>query len=47
MLKQMAASAKFELNVRAADGSAENFIASGDTRATFNDYLHARGITDD
>jgi hypothetical protein len=47
MLKQMAASEKFELDVRAADGSAENFVASGDTRATFTDYLHARGITDD
>ena len=47
MLKQMAASEKFELSVRAADGSGENFVASGDTRATFTDYLHARGITDD
>jgi hypothetical protein len=47
MLKQMAASQKFELDVRASDDSVVNFVASGDTRATFTDYLHARGITDD
>jgi hypothetical protein len=47
MLKQMAASEKLELNVRAADDSVVNFVASGDTRATLTDYLHARGITDD
>jgi hypothetical protein len=47
MLKQMAASEKLELNVRAADDSIVNFIASGDTRETLSDYMHARGITDD
>jgi hypothetical protein len=47
MLKQMAASEKFELNVRAADDSVVNFVASGDTRATLTDYMHSRGITDD
>jgi hypothetical protein len=47
MLKQMAASEKLELNVRAADDSVVNFVASGDTRATLTDYLHSRGITDD
>jgi hypothetical protein len=47
MLKQMAASEKLELNVRAADDSVVNFIASGDTRETLTDYLHSRGITDD
>jgi hypothetical protein len=47
MLKQMAASEKFELNVRAPDDSFVNFIASEDTRATLTDYMHARGITDD
>jgi hypothetical protein len=47
MLKQMAASAKLELNVRAADDSIVNFIAAGDTRETLTDYLHSRGITDD
>jgi hypothetical protein len=47
MLKQMAASGKLELNVRATDGSAVNFVAGSDTRATLTDYLHARGITDD
>jgi hypothetical protein len=47
MLKQMAGSEKLELNVRAADESIVSFVASGDTRATLTDYLHARGITDD
>jgi hypothetical protein len=47
MLKQMAASEKLELNVRAADDSIVNFVASGDTRVTLTGYLHARGITDD
>ena len=47
MLKQMAASVKLELNVRAADDSIVNFIATGDTRETLTDYLHSRGITDD
>jgi hypothetical protein len=47
MLKQMAGSEKLELNVRAADDSVVNFVASGDTRATLTDYLHSRGITDD
>jgi hypothetical protein len=47
MLKQMAASEKLELNVRAADDSTVNFVASGDTRATLTEYLHSRGITDD
>jgi hypothetical protein len=47
MLKQMAASEKLELNVRAADDSVVNFVASGDTRETLTDYLHSRGITGD
>jgi hypothetical protein len=47
MLKQMAASEKLELNVRAADDSIVNFIATGDTRETLSGYLHSRGITDD
>jgi hypothetical protein len=47
MLKQMAASEKLELNVRAADDSIVNFIATGDTRETLTGYLHSRGITDD
>lgn len=47
MLKQMAASVKLELNVRAADDSIVNFIAGSDTRETLTDYLHSRGITDD
>jgi hypothetical protein len=47
LLKQMATSQKLELNVRAADDSIVNFIASGDTRETLTDYLHSRGITDD
>jgi len=47
MLKQMAASEKLELNVRAADDSIVNFIATGGTREALTDYLHSRGITDD
>ena len=47
MLKQMAASEKLELNVRAADDSIVNFVASGDTRGTLTKYLHSRGITAD
>jgi hypothetical protein len=47
MLKQMAASEKLELNVRAADDSIVNFVASGDTKGTLTEYLHSRGITDD
>jgi hypothetical protein len=47
MLKQMAASGKLELNVRAADDSIVNFVASSDTRETLSDYMHARGITAD
>jgi hypothetical protein len=47
MLKQMAASEKLELNVRATDDSVVNFAATGDTRATLAGYLHSRGITDD
>jgi hypothetical protein len=47
MLKQMAASQKLELNVRAADDSVVNFVASSDTRRTLTEYLHARGITGD
>jgi hypothetical protein len=47
MLKQMAASGKMELNVRATDDSIVNFVASADTRATLTDYMHSRGITGD
>jgi hypothetical protein len=47
LLKQMAASEKLELNVRATDDSVVNFAATGDTRATLAGYLHSRGITDD
>jgi hypothetical protein len=47
MLKQMAASEKLELDVRATDDSIVNFTATADTRATLAAYVHARGITDD
>ena len=47
MLKHMAASEKFELDVRATDDSSVNFAATGDTRETLTNYLHARGITGD
>jgi hypothetical protein len=47
MLRQMAASEKLELDVRAADDSIVNFLSSGDTREPLTAYLHSRGITDD
>jgi hypothetical protein len=47
MLKQMAASEKLELNVRAADDSIVIFTATGNTRETLSGYLHSRGITGD
>ncbi len=47
MLKQMAASQKFELDVRAADDSIMSFIPSHDTRATLTEYARERGITGD
>jgi len=47
MLKQMAASQKLGLNVRAVDNSVVNFTATGDTRETLTGYLRSRGITGD
>ncbi len=47
MLKQMAASQKLELDVRATDDAVLNFAATVDTRATLAGYLHSRGITGD
>jgi hypothetical protein len=47
LLRQMAASKIMELNVRAADDSMVNFVASADAREPLTAYLHARGITDD
>jgi hypothetical protein len=46
-LKQMAASQKMELDVRAADADTLTFVASHDTRAALTAYVHDRGITDD
>jgi hypothetical protein len=47
MLKQMAASQKFELSVLGANGAAVVFIPSGNTRATLSEFLRARAITGD
>ena len=47
LLKQMAASEKLQLDVRATNDSVVNFAASSDTRETLSNYLHSRGITDD
>jgi hypothetical protein len=47
MLKRMAASKKLQLDVRNADDSIVNFVATQDTNTTLTQYLHARGITDD
>jgi hypothetical protein len=46
-LRRMAASRKFELDVRAADGSVISFSPTLDTGSTLTDYLRARGITGD
>jgi hypothetical protein len=46
-LRHLAASRKFELNVRATDGSIINFSPTGDTHAVLTQYVHARGITGD
>ncbi|HEY0800810.1 MAG TPA: hypothetical protein VGD54_08200 [Steroidobacteraceae bacterium] len=47
MLKQMAASEKLALNVRATDDSIVNFTATGDTREMLTAYLRSRDITAD
>jgi hypothetical protein len=47
MLKQMAASEKLQLDVRAADNSVVNFAASADTHQALTAYLHSRGVTGD
>jgi hypothetical protein len=47
LLKQMAASNKLELDVRAKDDSIVNFAATSNSRETLTDYMHARGITGD
>jgi hypothetical protein len=46
-LRHMAASRKFELDVRAADGSSMSFTPTLDTRLPLTQYVQARGITDD
>jgi hypothetical protein len=46
-LRRMAASHKFELDVRAADGSIIGFSPTHDTGTTLGQYLRARGITGD
>ena len=46
-LKRMAASRKFELDARAADGSIISFSPTVDTRGVLTQYLQARGITGD
>jgi hypothetical protein len=46
-LRRMAASTKFELDVRAADGSTLSFAPTLDIRTTLNQYMESRGITRD
>jgi hypothetical protein len=46
-LRRMAASGKFELDVRAANGSTLSFAPTVDTRTTLTQYIQARGITRD
>src|SRR3984893_5548318 len=47
MLKQLAASEKLQLDVRAADNSVVNFAASADTHQALTAYLPSRGVTGD
>lgn len=46
-LRRMAASAKLELDVRAADGFVMSFYPTLDTHAALTRYMQARGITGD
>jgi hypothetical protein len=46
-LRRMAASHKFELDVRAADGSLISFTAVQDAGNTLSQYLRSRGLTGD
>jgi hypothetical protein len=46
-LRRMAASRKFELDVRAVDGSVIGFSPTLDTHAALTEYLRARDITGD
>jgi hypothetical protein len=46
-LRRMAASAKLELDVRAADGSVISFAPPHDTRPALTKYLQDRGIAGD
>jgi hypothetical protein len=46
-LRRMAESAKFELDVRAANGSTLSFSPTLDTRITLAQYMQDRGITRD
>jgi hypothetical protein len=47
MLRRMAASQKFDLEVRDADGNTVTFVPSGDTRAALSEFLRARALTAD
>jgi hypothetical protein len=46
-LRRMAASRRFELDVRAVDGAVIDFSPTRDTRSILSEYLRARGITVD
>jgi hypothetical protein len=46
-LRRMAASRKFEVDIRAADGSGTSFTPTLDTRAPLTRYAQARGIIGD
>jgi hypothetical protein len=47
MLKKMAASQKFELNVRATDDTTLRFFPGHEVRTTLSEYIRGRGITAD
>jgi hypothetical protein len=46
-LRRMASSRKFELDVRAADGSVIGFSPTLDAHTALTEFMRARGITDD
>ncbi|MDP9084787.1 MAG: hypothetical protein M3N50_13655 [Pseudomonadota bacterium] len=47
MLKRMAASQKFELDVHATDGNTLRFFPSVETRETLSEFIRDRGLTGD
>jgi len=47
MLKRLAASKRFDIEIRSGDDSKIDFLPSHDTRGALRDFERTRGITDD